>query len=92
MKKELTTIIKPFLKTRESRLTLAAMDDYEAEDFLNYIRSNVMMGVLPLDAIANHGDLIAEEFGEYTGCEIDYEKTNDYCTYSDPPNHNKLCQ
>jgi hypothetical protein len=71
MKRELTTIIKPFLKTRESRLTLAAMDDYEAEDFLDHIRSNVMMGVLPLDAIANHGDLIAEEFGEYTGCEID---------------------
>lgn len=71
MKKELTTIIKPFLKSQESRLTLAAMDDYDAEDFINHIRSNVMMGVLPLDAIANHGDLIAEEFAEYTGCEID---------------------
>jgi len=73
MKKQLANIVKPFLKSRESRLTLEAMDDYDAEDFLNHIRSNVMMGVLPLDAIANHGDLIAEEFGDYTGCEIDYE-------------------
>jgi hypothetical protein len=77
MKKELTTIIKPFLKSQESRLTLEAMDDYDAEDFINHIRSNVMMGVLPLDAIANHGDLIAEEFGDYTGCEIDYEDEDD---------------
>jgi hypothetical protein len=73
MKKQLRKIIGPFLKSRESRLTLEAMDDYDAEEFLNHIRSNVMMGVLPLDAIANHGDLIAEEFGDYTGCEIEYE-------------------
>jgi hypothetical protein len=71
MKRELTTIIKPFLKTRESRLTLAAMDDYEAEDFLDHIRSNVMMGVLPLDAIANHGDLIAEQESTITRVAID---------------------
>ena len=73
MKKQLTKIIGPFLKSQESRLTLEAMDDYDAEDFLNHIRSNVMMGVLPLDAIANHPRLVAEEFGTSTGCEIEYE-------------------
>jgi len=73
MKKELTTIIKPFLKSRESRLTLEAMDDYEAEDFLEHVRSYVAIGEFPLDVIANHPRLVAEEFGDYTGCEIDYE-------------------
>ena len=77
MKTQLTKIISPFLKSQESRLTLEAMDDYDAEDFINHIRSNVMMGVLPLDAIANHGDLIAEEFGDYTGFGIDYEDEDD---------------
>ena len=73
MKTQLANIIKPFLKSRESRLTLEAMDDFEAEEFLEHVGSYVAMGEFPLDVIANHPQLVAEEFGTYTGCEINYD-------------------
>ncbi len=73
MKNKLTTIIKPFLKSVESQLTLEAMDDYDAEEFLTHAECCMGWGDLPMDAEENHPELIAEKFGEFTGCVIDYE-------------------
>jgi hypothetical protein len=69
-KENLTAIIAPFLKTREAILTLKDVEEDEVQDFANHIKGYVAMGELPLDVVANYPHRIAEEFGEYTGCEI----------------------
>lgn len=70
LQRGLDGIIMPFLKTEEAILTLWDMEEDEVQDFANHIKVYVAMGELPLDVVANYPHRIAEEFGEYTGCEI----------------------
>jgi len=70
LQRGLDGIIMPFLETEEAIHTLWDMEEDEVQDFANHIEGYVAMGELPLDVVDSYPQLIAEAFGEYTGCEI----------------------